>query len=248
MLRAPVAYQGGLEPQAGVYLLYRYPISNRYQKKNKKKKSLLSERWNRKCLTATSSLTDTHLVYKITLCLRRQLPAGQRCPLLCLAIASRKQDSGGRFCVCPAVLVSSEELRSGSRGSCLLLSGSSWKGCQGAGAAPGMQPPPRRERCAPRSLQGSRRQASARTPPSQDGLGSCHMPQLFYLLLHKRPGHIRARIYPLLVIASINLLPAESRTVIFFPIQRALIYSAVKNDTEEKSPMQNQQSSQARTP
>lgn len=159
-----------------------------------------------------SSLTDMCLVYKITLCLRRQLSAGQTYPCLCLAVTSRKQDFGGRFCGCPAVLVSSEELRRRSRGL-------SWKGWHRAVSAPGMQPPLQRERCPPRSLQRSQWQA---------GLGSCHMPQLFYLLLHKGLGHIRARIYPLLIIASIYLLPAESRTVMFFPTQRALILSAVK--------------------
>lgn len=62
-------------------------------------------------------------------------------------------------------------------------------------------------------------QAPACTPPRQDGLGSCHTPQLFYLLLHKQPGHIRARIYSLLIIASIYLLPTESRTVMFSPLE-----------------------------
>lgn len=76
-----------------------------------------------------------------------------------------------------------------------------------------MQPSLQRERRAPQSVWRSQLQAPARTSPSQDGLGSCHMPG--NILLHKWPGHKRARIYPLLIIASTCLLPAESRTIIF---------------------------------
>lgn len=58
------------------------------------------------------------------------------------------------------------------------------------------------------------------TPPSQGGLGSCHMPQNFYLLLHKWPGHIKTRTYPMLIIASIYLLPIKSRTAMFFTLKK----------------------------
>ena len=87
-----------------------------------------------------SSLTDTHLVYKITLCLRRQLSAGQTCRCLCLAIASRKQDLGGCFCGCPAVLVSSEELHSRSRVN-VPVAACFCRACPGRGGTGLFQPP-----------------------------------------------------------------------------------------------------------
>jgi len=97
-------------------LVFIYSIPIQLVTENEKK-FLLNEGWNRKCLTARSSQTDMHLVYKITLCLGRQLSAGQTYPCLCPAITSRKQDSGGCICIRPVVLVPGERLRSRSRGS-----------------------------------------------------------------------------------------------------------------------------------
>lgn len=176
---------------------------------------LLSEGWNRKCLTAVRSLTDMRLVYEIPLCLQRQSSAGQTCPCLCLAITSRKLELGGCFCGCPVQWGAA----------CLLLQGLSWKGWHRAFSALTTQTPLQRASC---SLQRSQLQASARTPPSQGGLGSCHVPQLFYLLLHKQPGRIRARIYPLLITASIYLFCLQRAEPLCFSTQRAFIHSAVK--------------------
>lgn len=100
---------------------------------------------------------------------------------------------------------------------CLLLQGLCWKEEPGAVSVRTMQPPLQRERRTPQSVRRSQLQAPARTSPSQDGLGSCHM--LGNILLHKWPGHKRARIYPLLIIASTYLLPAESRTVVFSTVK-----------------------------
>lgn len=99
--------------------------------------------------------------------------------------------------------------------SCLLLEDLSWKDDMDCSTPP----------CSHLHRGSNVHCALCSTPPSQDGLGSCHMPQHFCLLLHKWPGYRKTRIYPLLIIASIYLLPTKSYV---FHTQKALVLSVVK--------------------
>lgn len=138
---------------------------------------LLSEGWNRKCLTPMSSLTDMCLVYKIPLCVWRRVSAGQAYPCLCLVIPSRKYDSRGCFCSHPAVMVSSTDADALQEPRVARF----FRACPRGGVPWLFQPPWCSHLCrwsdntphiTPCSLQRSQRQALSCTPPSQDGLGS----------------------------------------------------------------------------
>lgn len=145
-----------------------------------------------------NSLTDMHLVYKITLSLWRLISWANTS--LTLSRDPLLESRTWRLILCLPSCASVQQEQGQHAYSCLLLEDLSWKDDMDC-STPRMQPLPQRRQCTLCSLQCS----------YQPGLPwFLHMPQHFSLLLHKWPGYIKTRIYPLLVIASIYLLPTKS--------------------------------------